>query len=105
MSPTEEEKAKARTKLKKLIPAWGKAAKEVEQTKAAFKDAADAFWNLKDQMVRIAPTAGIRRAEVQPDVHVRDEDWLLTREKGGIVRFEEERIEQVRKRLEDSEKK
>ncbi len=103
--PTEKEKAKARTELKKLIPAWRKAAREVEEAKATFKDAAREYWKLKDNIARIAKTAEINPAVVQPAVKVRDVDRLLAREKGGILRSQVERIKRVRQLLEDLEKK
>ena len=104
-NPTEEEKAKARTELKKLIPAWHEAVEEVEEAKAAFKDAVSAFETLTDTMSRIAKTAEINPAEVRGGLEVRGVHRFLPGEKGGILRSQEARIKRVRQLLEDLEKK
>ncbi len=104
-NPTEEKKAKARTQLKNLTEAWREAAEEVEDAKAAFLNAADAFWKLKRTMARSAQTAEINPNEVRARWELRDVDWLLAREKGGILRYEDARIEKVLQLLEDLEKK
>ena len=103
-NPTEEEKAKARTELKKLTEVWREAAEKVEKEMAAFTDAGKALETLTDNMGDIAQIAEINPNEVRAPWEFRGAYRWLARGKGGIRRSEGARIKKVLKLLEDLEK-
>ena len=104
-NPTEEEKAQARAELKDLTQTWREAVDKVEQGRVVFEDAAKEYWNFARKLIRVAQTAGINRAEVQPTEMVQDVDWFRRGERGRFRRSEEERIKRVLRQLENLEKK